>query len=240
MPPLDVLFLVGAALLVGSVVQGVAGFGVALLAAPVIALVEPALIPVTLLLATSALPVMSVVREFGDIDWQGLAWALLGRVPGTALGTWAVVVLSARALAIVVALVVLAAVALSLVRWQPGPTPRGLLVAGMASGAFGTSTGIGGPPIALLYQRESGPRIRATLAAYFTLGIVMSLVALSIAGRVHRDDVATAAVLLPFLAAGFVLSNPLRRALDRGRTRAAVLTISAASAVALVLRAVAA
>ncbi len=239
MPALDVLLVVGAALLLGSVVQGVAGFGVALLAAPVIALVEPALIPVTLLLATAGLPVMSVAREYRDVDWRGLSWALVGRVPGTVVGTWAVVALTPRALALVVAATVLAAVALSMARWQPEPTPRGLLVAGLASGAFGTSTGVGGPPIALLYQRQSGPRIRATLAAYFTIGIGMSLAALATAGRVHRDDLLTAAVLLPFLAAGFLLSNPLRRVLDQGRTRTTVLAISAASAVALGLRAVA-
>lgn len=43
---------------------------------------------------------------------------------------------------------------------RPGP----LVGAGVVSRVTGTATSIGGSPLALMYQHESGPRVRATLA----------------------------------------------------------------------------
>jgi uncharacterized protein len=112
------------------------------------------------------------------------------------------------------------------------------LLAGIASGAGGTAASIGGPPIALLYQDEAGPRIRGTLSAYFVLGSVTSIVALAAAGQVPSESLASAALLTPFLLVGFSLSGPVRRVLDNGWTRRAVLAVAAASAVLLIGRAV--
>lgn len=236
MPP-EGLLVAGLAVLAGAVVQGVAGFGLALLAAPALALVDPRLVPVSLLVTTTVLPLLSWLRERGHVDRRGLGWALAGRLPGTVLGAAAVALMSPRALSALVALVVLGGVLASVTTWAPRPTPRALLAGGFVSGVTGTSTSIGGPPVALLYQRSTGPQIRATLAVYFIVGTTVSLTALAVSGQVHRDQLAAGLMLLPFLGAGFWLSGPLRRHLDRGRTRVAVLVVSAASALALGVRA---
>lgn len=234
---LNVLVVAGLAVLGGAVVQGTVGFGLALLAAPVMALADPALVPGTLLLVTSVMSVFSAVRERTDVDWPGLRWALLGRVPGTAIGTAAVLALSARALSLAVAIVVLAAVGLSLLSWRPHPTPGALLAGGLVSGVTGTATSIGGPPLAILYQHSSGPRVRSTLAAYFVVGSALSAASLVLAGRIRGAHVIGALALLPFMALGFLLSGPLRPRVDAGRTRGAVLVLAAASAAVLGLRA---
>jgi len=44
-PPADVLLLAGLAILVGSAVQGVLSFGLGLLAAPILVLVDASLVP---------------------------------------------------------------------------------------------------------------------------------------------------------------------------------------------------
>jgi len=91
-------------------------------------------------------------------------------------------------------------------------------------------------PQNLAYQEAAGPRIRATLAAFFFAGTVLSLASLAAAGQMHRHAVVGGLELLPFMVAGFALSGPLRRYLDKGRIRATVLTLAAASAVVLVVR----
>jgi uncharacterized membrane protein YfcA len=230
--------LAGLAVALGALVQGAVGFGLALVAAPLLALVDPALVPVPMLLLATAHAGLALLRERGDTDWPGVGWALLGRLPGVALGVLAVAVLPPRTFAVVVALTVLACVALSVVRWRPRPTVPALLVAGVVSGAGGTASAIGGPPVALLYQGERGPRVRATLAAYFAAGSVLSLAGLVVGGQVDGDAVRAAAVLLPFMIAGFALSGPARRLLDRGWTRPAVLALAAAGALALLAQAV--
>ena len=45
---------------------------------------------------------------------------------------------------------------------------------------MGTAASIGGPPMALLLQNESGNRIRANLAVFFVIGSFISLVMLGI------------------------------------------------------------
>lgn len=230
--------LAGLAVALGALVQGAVGFGLALVAAPLLAIIDPTLVPVPMLLLATAHALLALRREHGDTDWRGVGWALLGRLPGIALGVLAVALLPARWFAVVVGLTVLGCVVLSLVRWRPRPTVPALLVAGLVSGAGGTASSIGGPPVALLYQDARGPRVRATLAAYFAAGSLLSLVGLVLGGQVGTDAVHAAALMLPFMVAGFVLSGPARRLLDRGWMRPAVLALAACGALALLGRAV--
>jgi uncharacterized membrane protein YfcA len=136
----------------------------------------------------------------------------------------------------VVGLGVLMFTVLSLVSWRPRPTPPALATAGVVSGAFGTAMAIGGPPVALLYQHEQAARIRSTLAAYFTIGSVVSATGLLLAGHLDGHDARTAAVLIPFLLAGFALSGPARRLVEGGRIRYAVLGFAGLSALVLIGR----
>ena len=234
--PLHVLLLAGLAVLAGAAVQGSIGLGLGLVGAPALALLEPTLVPATILLVTSTLPLLTSVRELEDVDWRGLGFALTGRLPGVLLGSWVVVTQPARTTAIVVAVVVLGAVALSVTSWDARPTPRALLLAGTVSGVSGTATSIGGPPVALLYQHASGATLRSTMGLYFLVGNVLSVGILALAGEIGSRDVLRALALLPFLVAGFVLSGRLRGRVDGTVLRTCVLLLSAAGAVALLVR----
>ncbi|MHA6794754.1 sulfite exporter TauE/SafE family protein [Pseudonocardia bannensis] len=229
--------LAGAVVAIGALVQGAAGFGLALVAAPLLALVDPVLVPVPLLMVVTVHALLALYREHSDTDWHGVGWALLGRLPGIAIGVLTVATLPPRGFAVVVALSVLVCSLLSVLRWRPRPTIPALVAAGLFSGAAGTATSIGGPPVALLYQDAAGPRVRATLAGYFTAGALLSLAGLAVAGQITGPAVTAGLYLLPFMIAGFVASSPLRRFLDRGRTRPVVVGLAAASALVLLVRA---
>jgi uncharacterized membrane protein YfcA len=236
MSPAVVFAVLAAAVTVGAVVQGAVGLGLGLVAAPVATLVDPHLMPGVLLWLAAALPVITLAHEGRHTDWPTLRWAFAGRVPGTVLGVLVVTVASTQTLGLLVGLMVLVAVVLT---WRVVRLPmrRSVLVgAGVVSGVSGTATSIGGPPLALVYQHETGPRLRATLATYFLLGASMSLLGLAVAGELRSTDLWWALALTPFLGIGFVVSGWLRRHVDAGRTRAAVLLVCGASAVALVVR----
>lgn len=233
-----VLAVAALAALAGAAVQGSVGLGLGLLAAPVFALLEPSLVPGTILIMTSVLPLLTSLRELQHVDWSGLGFALLGRAPGTAVGVVVVATQPPALIAVVVAVVVLVACLLSVTRWHARPTPGALVAAGAVGGASGTATSIGGPPVALLYQRSPGPMLRSTMSVYFLVGNVTSLLALTLAGQVEGRDVLRAGALLPFVLAGFLLSGPLRRRVDGPRLRAAVLVLSSASALLLLGRTV--
>ncbi|EID56171.1 sulfite exporter TauE/SafE family protein [Saccharomonospora xinjiangensis] len=230
------VLLAGTAVFAGALVQGSVGYGMNLVAAPLLALVDPRLVPVPLLVVALAHSLLAVAREHRDVDWRGATFVTVGRVPGTALGVLAVALLAERPFSAAVGGAVLVCVVLSVVSWTPRPTPAALLVAGVASGTLGTASSIGGPPLALLYQHESGPRIRATLAACFAIGSSLSLLALGIAGQVHWFHLVAVLWLLPFLVGGFLLSGPARALLHGTRMRVAVLGVAAVSALALLTR----
>ncbi|MBW0091898.1 sulfite exporter TauE/SafE family protein [Pseudonocardia sp. KRD-184] len=231
------IVVAGLVVAVGALVQGTVGFGLALVAAPLLAILDPALVPVPLLMITAVHALLTLRREYGDTDWRGVGWALLGRLPGIGLGVLAVSTFPPRLFVAAVGLTVLVCAALSVVRWRLRPTVPALLVAGLVSGAGGTASSIGGPPVALLYQGDTGPRVRSTLAAYFTAGTLLSIAALAVGGQVDGADLLAGGLLVVPMLAGFALSGPARPLLDRGWTRPAVVTLAAAGALALLVQA---
>jgi uncharacterized membrane protein YfcA len=110
----------------------------------------------------------------------------------------------------------------------------GVFTAGTASGFMATAAGLGGPPVALVYQHSPGRRLRGTLAAYFIIGTVFSLAALAWAGRFGVDELRLSAFLIPGTILGFLLSHPAAAYLDGGYTRTAVLAVSALAAITVI------
>ena len=230
------LAVVLAVVTVGAAVQGSVGFGANLLAAPVLAVIEPEALPTTLMLLILPLAVAMVRRERHGVDWSAVGWIMAGRVPGTVVGSLVVAAVAADALSVLAGAAVLVAVATSVLT-ATVPINRGTtLAAGVASGAMGTATSIGGPPLALLYQHQEGPMLRATLAATFTLGTVLSLVGLGLAGAIEPWHAALAAALLPGTLAGIAVSSRLARRLDGDWLRPTVLAFAAVTAALAVAR----
>ena len=112
--------------------------------------------PGPLLVSGLALTLLVARRERDSIDLLGVKWGLVGRVPGVAIGAFALALIpEAIDVAAGRASWSLAGVALGGSRLRITPSPRVLLVAGFVSGIFGTIASIGGPPLALLYQHET-------------------------------------------------------------------------------------
>lgn len=223
---------------VGAIAQGSVGFGFGMIAAPVLALIDESLVPGVVLLLALLTAITVAWQERGALDWRGIKWALVGRVFGTLAGAYAVSRLSHDALAIALGVIVLIAVALSVwglhVRIE-----RGTLVgAGALSGFMGTLTSVGGPPMALVYQREQAAKLRATLAGFFLFGATFSLLTLAASGEVGTDQLKYGALLVPGMVAGLVASRYLASHLDKGWSRWAVLAMSAVASVVLIAEAI--
>lgn len=228
--------IIAAAIVLASCMQASIGFGMGMLAAPIVAIVDPGLIPGTLIMLATMVTLMVVVREREDIDLAGTGWALAGRVPGTIAGALLLVVLPERTLAYALAAVVLGGVALTSLGWIPAPHRRNLVLAGATSGLLGTATSIGGPPMALVWQNNTGARLRGTMSGFFLVGSVLSLVVLALTGSIDRHTVVVFAMLIPACVAGYGLSRWINRHLDRQRQRWAAIVISTLGAVVLIVR----
>lgn len=205
-------------------------------AGPVLVLIDPKLVPGPALVVAFLLTVLIAIRERGATDLGGFSWVFVGRAPGTVLGALTVAALPARGTAIALSAVVLAAVGLSVAGWRVARTPATLVSAGTVSGFFGTVSSVGGPPIALLYQDEAGPDVRATLSSILAVGALLSIVLLAAVGRFDFQELKISLLLLPAVVAGFLVSRWTARVLDRGFVRPAILAVCALSAVAALVR----
>ncbi len=229
---------VAAATLVGASIQGSIGFGMNLVTVPVLALVLPDALPATVVLLGIPISIAMARHERHAVDGKGLVWILGGRVPGTVAGAVIVASVSTDALKIVIGVSVLLAVALSVAAPPVPLLPATQFAGGVVSGTTGTAAGIGGPPIALLYQHSPGATMRATLAASFLFGTFLSITSLSVAGEVTVADCVLAAALIPLVIAGTWIGRQAHDVLDRRWLRPAVLAFAAVSAVVVLVDAV--
>jgi uncharacterized membrane protein YfcA len=131
---------------------------------------------------------------------------------------------------------VLLAVAVTAAGIRVRITPPVILTASTAAGAMGTIAGVHGPPIALVYQRESPARIRSALLPFFVFANGLSIVALALVGRFGWPEVLASILLMPGLAAGFWASPWLISVMSGGAIRTCILAISAVSGLALLLK----
>jgi len=226
--------IIAVTIIAASALQASIGFGMGMLAAPVIGLIDPTLLPGSIIMLAVVVTAMVAVRERAALDLTGAGWALVGRIPGSLAGAWLVAVLPAQGLAWLVALVVLGGVILAFAGWAPVPGRLALISAGAASGVMGTTTSIGGAPMALIWQRSHGPRLRGTMAAFFLVGSSISLVALVAVGAVTRPTVTLALWMIPAVLVGYVLSRYANRLLDHRRLRLVALGVSTLGAVLLI------
>ncbi len=210
----------------GAFVQGSVGFGINLIVVPVIAVLVPEAVPGSVVLLSLPLTITMMVREHHHIDRRGVAWVMVGRLPGAAVGAAVVVLVAPDVLTAIIGAAILVAVALSLAQLRVSVRPATAATAGLTAGVMGTAAGIDGPPLALLYQHHSSEAIRATLAACFVLGTLMSAAALAIAGEIRAEQLVFTLELLPALVIGLLASAWGARHLRGRSVRPAVLTFA--------------
>ncbi|MFF5973138.1 sulfite exporter TauE/SafE family protein [Streptomyces sp. NPDC012769] len=220
---------------VAAFVQGSSGLGFALIVAPVAGILDPALLPVFVL--TSMIPLNAYVawRERAALDVRGAGWIIAARLAATPAGLALLWLIPDRSLGLFVGgATVLAAVA-SLAAPAFTPGRAAYIGAGAVTGLTETATGVGGPPLALVYQHRPPAELRSTVAVCFLVGEVASLVLLFATGKGQPADLGWAVLLLPATAAGAWLSRLSHHRLDARRTRLAVLGFALVSGLVLML-----
>lgn len=220
---------------VGATVQASLGIGLGMIASPVLALADPDFIPAAIMMAVLPLTLAVAWADRQHVEHRDVGLALVGRVPGTIAGALVVAALSDEVLAVMVAISVLVAVGASLTGRLFRPTDRALLAAGLASGFAGTTTGVGGPPMALTYQNSSPATMRATVSAFFSIGSLLSVGALALAGEVGVRQWQLTALILPGIGLGVVTARRFKDHLRAEIVRPAVLVICTITAIALIV-----
>jgi uncharacterized membrane protein YfcA len=228
--------LVAAVVVLGAFVQGTVGVGFALIVAPVLGVLTPELLPVCLLALMVPLNAYIAWRERTALDWSAAGWITSGRFLGTFGGLWVLAALSPGHLSLLIGLATILAVAVTLISPSFTPGHRAYFTAGIITGVTETATGIGGPPLALVYQHQPAPRLRATIAFCFLVGQLISLAFLGATGRAGLPQFAAATMLVPPLVLGAMASRLFHHRV-RGRSlRLFVLLFALLSGTVLLFR----
>jgi uncharacterized membrane protein YfcA len=217
-----------------ALLQGAVGFGLGLLAIPFLIYLDLRFVPGPLLIAALTLHLLVLQRDRSGVDGSGLTMLLSGRLLGTIPAALLLAWLPAESMKLLLGFVLLAGAIMGTVHGGGHPSRAALFGAGTASGFMATIAALGGPPVALIYQRAPGKRLRGTLAAYFIVGTILSLAALAAVGRFGRDELRLSLVLIPGTVLGYLVSYRAAAFLDTGHTRTAVLALSALAAVSVI------
>ena len=222
--------------MLGAICHGSIGIGFGLIVAPILLILNPAFVPAPMILSGFVLSLFILIRDRKSIDFSGVSIALLGRVTGAITAAIIISRVSTALFSLLFGLVILLAVMMSLARMAWEPKPATLFVAGLLSGLMGTLSSIGGPPMGLLYQHQKGSIIRGSLAGFFALGSVISLVSLGVVGKLTMRELSLFVWILPALCLGLLLSAYTIRLLEKGYTRVAILSASGVSGVLVIVK----
>ncbi len=181
----------------GAYVQTAIGFGMAIVAAPILFYLDPALVPGPLMVVLLVMCMMNGWRFRKGLEFNLLAPALLARIPGSALGVLLLAMVSQQVLAILIAITIMLGILARLKDIALPMTRTNLAIGGFLSGVMGTSTTIGGPPIVLVMHGADIHRIRANLAGFFVVSTLMSVVALALGGLLSLEHLKMTLPLLP-------------------------------------------
>jgi len=220
----------------GSAVEAASGYGVAVIALPVLDLAFPSHMPALLILVGIPLVVLMVGIERRHIDVPVASQISAGLIVGTVAAIPVLDLVSGRSLRLLFGCAtVVALVVMTVLRGGVTRTPARSFAAGAASGFMGTATGIAGPPLAVVFAREHGPRIRATLGVIYAVGAALSVGALVVAHRLDQADLWLALLLTVPVIAGFLAGRLLLRRVGARFLRGVVLAVVAVSAALLFL-----
>ncbi len=212
-----------AVVFLGALVQGVLGFGLAIISAPVLYIVAPTLVPGTLICLSAFIALLTLRRYLRRLELADMKYAIAGRLPGSVAGAYILAVASHQQMNLLMGGIVLLAVAVSLFPVKIRASRSSLLAAGIVSGITGTTASIAGPPIALVMQNESGDRIRASMSAYFAFSNIISVIILAAGNMFHWIHLKFALLLFPVVVAGSLVAGKIADKVDQQAIRMALL-----------------
>lgn len=230
---LTVFLLLATTVTIAAFIQGAVGVGFALICAPVIGLIDPTLLPVSLLILMLPLNVYLAWRERPALDSNGTLWITVGRTVGAVGGVLILSRISPHDLNLFIGASTIAAAIATLCAPTFAPGRNALITAGAVTGITETATGIGGPALAMVFQHYRAPALRSTIALCFAIGEAVSLTMLSFTGQINAGRFVSALLLVPPVILGAFISQHVHQRLNGKRLRISVMAFAIVSGAAI-------
>ena len=210
---------------VATLIRSTFGFGEALVAVPLLALIIPIGVaaPLAVLLSITIAAVV-VAQDWRKIHMRSTGWLLAPTFLGIPLGVFLLTVSHQNAIKAALAIVIVAFSGYSLVSARLGVRPPALerdsrswlIGCGFLAGVLGGAYGMNGPPLVLYgaMRRWSPQHFRATLQGYFLPASLVAMIGYWLAGlwvpAVTHYFLWSLVVALPAIFLGRALNQRLR------------------------------
>ncbi|MFC1899448.1 sulfite exporter TauE/SafE family protein [Chloroflexota bacterium] len=193
--------------LFAAFMRGVAGFGFALILAPIMLLIiEPTTTVVINLFLGLLSNVLVLSYSFKGVDLKKISPMIIGCALGIPIGARIINIIPSQTLKVLIGgVTVVCAVPLAIGFTKTLRKDRLFSgVAGFFSGILSSSTSLGGPPVVLFMHSQDWKKeiIHPSLAAYFSFLNLWSIIALYISGLIQIQMILSALSLAPALLIG--------------------------------------
>lgn len=219
-----------------AALQASTGVGFAMVAVPLLALISLAWVPAPMLVCNILLSVAIMHRGRAALEPAEAPPLAIGLVIGTLAGAGVLALIGGEGLGVLIGAIIIVAVGASLFTPPIAITRLRLLVAASLGGAVGIIAAMHGPPLIILYQREDPEKVRATMAGVFLFGCFLALGSLWLTGLLGLEELRRGALLLPGVGLGYLAGRGLAGRLSPRAARHAMLSVSGAAGLALLLR----
>lgn len=231
------LILINIIVLIGSLLQGLIGYGIGMFCAPLLFLINPNLVPAPLIILSTFITFFMVMRDKDHLQFKQVSWAIMGGFLGIVLAGIALKVTSKDQFELAFGVLILLAVIISVLGFSPKVNRKSNILAGVSSGFMGTITGVGGPPMALLYQHGEIKNIKANLTAFFLFVNIIAIITLVIIGQITPQTLLTVALCSPGMIIGLYISTKAGHIVNAHTIRHWILVLCTITSVIAITRA---
>ncbi len=206
------IFAIGMIFFLAAFVQGLTGFGSALIAIPLLCLVVDIKFAIPLSVLTSLIITSLLTLKLkSHLDIRKLLPLCLSTLPGIAVGATLLKHVQSETMALLLGILLICYSSYNLFFT---PKPRAIhhgwgYLAGFCSGAIGSAFSAGGPP-AIIYTTLTGwskDYIKATLTGFFLFNSIMVATAHGISGLTTQSVLISFLYSSPFVFAGTLLGS---------------------------------
>ncbi|MDC2889725.1 sulfite exporter TauE/SafE family protein [Psychrosphaera algicola] len=216
------------------VYRALVGFGLGLLSAPLVFLIDPELVLGPMILLALLNTVILSLKFKDKIDVSQTKLSLIGGTFGVFFAAIFIGLISIEQYQKIFGFLVLLAVSLSVLGIKPKVNYVSSLVASFVSGVMGTITSAGGAPMGLLYQSEEKSTVKANLSIFFVYLNAIAIIALLLAGKASTQDFIHFLQLAPAILIGICLSNFINNLINPKLMRILVLLVATISGMLLI------
>lgn len=215
----DTLLPLLAILFLATFIRSAFGFGEALVAVPLLALVMPVEVaaPIAVLVSMTVAAVV-LVQDWRHVQFRSAGRLFLSTLPGMPLGLWLLTGVGGSMVKAILGVVIIAFSGYVLMVREPPvlADDRRAWLFGFGAGILGGAYGMNGPPLVLYgtLRRWSPQHFRATLQGYFLPASAVVMGGYGLTGLWTPVVTRSYLVALPVVAAGIVLGRVLNRRLD--------------------------